>query len=98
MILTNARIGAGEAERIGLVTRTVDDADLVAEAKQVADSLVAGPTAAIGAARRLLRDGATATLEADLDAEATTIALAGDHPESREGVTAFLARRKHLFL
>ncbi|MCZ4303101.1 enoyl-CoA hydratase/isomerase family protein, partial [Microbacterium oxydans] len=32
MILTNARIGADEAERIGLVTRTVADADLADEA------------------------------------------------------------------
>lgn len=97
MILTNARIGADEAERIGLVTRTVDDADLADEAQRTAQALVAAPTAAIGAARHLLLEGATATLRDHLEAEAATIAAAGGHPESREGVAAFLARRKPVF-
>lgn len=97
MILTNARIGADEAERIGLVTRTVDDADLADEALRTAQALVAAPTAAIGAARHLLLEGATATLRDHLEAEAATIATAGAHPESREGVAAFLARRKPIF-
>jgi 2-(1,2-epoxy-1,2-dihydrophenyl)acetyl-CoA isomerase len=58
---------------------------------------VAAPTAAIAAARNLLLEGATGTLRNHLDAEAATIAAAGAHPESREGVAAFLTRRKPVF-
>ncbi|MDR6146520.1 2-(1,2-epoxy-1,2-dihydrophenyl)acetyl-CoA isomerase [Sphingomonas sp. SORGH_AS870] len=97
VILTNQRIGAEEAERIGMVTRTVDDADLIPEAQAVVARLIASPTAALGAARRLLIDGATATLPDHLDREAQTIARAGAHAEAREGIAAFMERRKSDF-
>lgn len=93
MILTNERVAAVEAAAIGLVTRVVEDADLSDEVAQVAALLVAAPTAAIGAARGLLLAGATAAFEEQLDREAASIARAGGHAESREGVAAFLARR-----
>lgn len=98
IILTNARVGAEEAERIGMVTRTVDDADLMQEAEAVVARLIASPTAALGAARRLLTDGATATLSDHLDREARTIAHAGAQAEAREGIAAFVERRKPDFL
>ena len=94
MILTNQRVCAEDAERLGLVSQVVDDADLVGEGDRIAARLVAAPTAAIGAARGLLMAGATATLRDHLDREATTIAAAGATAEGREGVSAYLARRK----
>ena len=94
IILTNARVGAEEAERIGMVTRTVDDADLLNEAEAVIARLIASPTAALGAARRLLIDSATATLPDHLDREARTIAQVGGKAEAREGIAAFVERRK----
>ena len=94
MILANQRIGAEEAERLGLVTQTVDDGDLVAEGKRIADRLCAAPTAALGAARGLIMDSATATLRDHLDHEAAVIAAAGAGPEAREGVAAFIDHRK----
>ena len=97
MILTNQRVGAEEAARIGLVTSLADDAEVAAVAREVVARLVAAPTAAIGAARRLLVDGATTAFRAHLDQEAATIAVAGGHAEAREGVAALLARRKPLF-
>lgn len=98
IILTNQRIGAEEAERIGMVTRTVDDAELMQEAEAVVARLIASPTAALGAARSLLIDGATATLPDHLNREAQTIARAGGNAEAREGIAAFVERRKPDFL
>ena len=97
MILTNQRVGAEDAERLGLVTQVVDDVDLADEGNRIAARLVAAPTAAIGAARGLLMTGATSTLRDHLDREAATIAAAGANAESREGVSAYLARRKPNF-
>jgi 2-(1,2-epoxy-1,2-dihydrophenyl)acetyl-CoA isomerase len=94
MILTNEHVTAVEAAVIGLVTRVVEDGDLSDEVAQVAARLVAAPTEAIGAARGLLLAGATAAFEEQLEREATGIARAGGRAESREGVAAFLARRK----
>ena len=53
LILTNRRVSADEAVAIGLVTQLVDD--LEREGRELALALAAAPTAALGAAKRLLR-------------------------------------------
>jgi 2-(1,2-epoxy-1,2-dihydrophenyl)acetyl-CoA isomerase len=62
--------------------------------EDLAAHLVAAPTAALGATRALLLASVTSALEVHLDREAATIAAAAAHAESREGVAAFLARRR----
>jgi 2-(1,2-epoxy-1,2-dihydrophenyl)acetyl-CoA isomerase len=94
MILTNARMSAADAATHGLVTRTVADEALAVEGAAVAAKLAAAPTAALGAVRGLFLDGTTATLPDHLDREAAAIAAAGGGAEAREGIAAFLARRK----
>jgi 2-(1,2-epoxy-1,2-dihydrophenyl)acetyl-CoA isomerase len=94
MILTNARMSATDAATHGLVTRTVADDALAAEGAAVAAKLAAAPVAALSAVRTLFLDGATATLSDQLDREASAIAAAGRGAEAREGIAAFLARRK----
>jgi 2-(1,2-epoxy-1,2-dihydrophenyl)acetyl-CoA isomerase len=98
IILTNRRIGADEAAAIGLVTRVVDDAALAGEALAAAHALAAGPVAALAGARALLAEGAGRDLAGQLRAEANRIAQAGAGSEAREGISAFLARRKPDFL
>ncbi len=93
MILTNERVSAPAAAALGIVTRVVDPGQLSAESKAMVDRLVAAPTAAIGGAKNLLLQGATATLLEQLDREATAIASAARRAESREGIAAFLAKR-----
>lgn len=94
LLLTNRRLSAEEAAAAGLVTRTVEDTDLAAEGEALAAKLAAAPVAALGATRNLIRQGQTATLAEQLESEAKAIAQAGAGPEGREGVAAFLARRK----
>ncbi|GJD64448.1 enoyl-CoA hydratase/isomerase family protein [Methylobacterium frigidaeris] len=94
IILTNRRIGAEEAERIGLVTRTVEDAALASEGAEVAAGLATSATRALGLARGLLADSLSSGLETQLEREARAIAEAGRTPDGREGIAAFLARRK----
>ena len=93
IILTNRRIGAEEAARIGLVTRVLAGEALMAEGLALAHRLAAGPTAAIGGARALLARSFQRGFAEHLDAEAARIAEAGAGVELREGVAAFLARR-----
>jgi len=97
IILTNRRINAGEAADIGLVTRVVASEDLLAEALGVARTLAEGPTGAIGGARQLLAQSSQNDLAKQLDIEATRIAEAGQSAEAREGIAAFLERRKPNF-
>lgn len=97
IILTNRRIPADEAERIGLVTRVVDDAALAAEGRAQAQRLREAATGAIGAARALLLESFGAALEHQLEREVRSIAAAARGAEFREGVAAFLERRKPNF-
>lgn len=97
MIIANRRVLSDEAEAIGLVTRTVDDADLMAEGRACAAQLAAGPTLAIGGARCLLLQSYAASLEETLDRERETIVAMGATADCREGVAAFAARRQPAF-
>ncbi|MFD7923461.1 enoyl-CoA hydratase/isomerase family protein [Streptomyces sp. NPDC059740] len=93
LLLTNRRVPAAEAERIGLVSRVVAADRLPVEAVRTAESLLRGPTAAFGATRRLVRSGLTGELGPHLDREAGALATAAASEEGREGVAAFLAKR-----
>lgn len=94
MILTNRRVQADEAERIGLVTRIVEDAELATEAKAIAGTLARAPVASLGTARALLRESFQTSLDAQLESEAIAISRAGASAEGREGVTAYFEKRR----
>lgn len=97
MIIANRRVCAEEAAGIGLITRMVADADLMAAGAEAAQTLAASPTRAVGAARNLLLDSFTGPLEAHLDRETRHIAASGATHDCREGVAAYLARRNPTF-
>lgn len=91
--LLNRWIGAEEAAAIGLVTRVVVE-DVLTDAIGVAREIAAAATPALGTTRRLLLDSLVTPLEAQLDAEARGIAAASRTRQGREGVAAFVAKRK----
>lgn len=92
--LTNKRVFAPEALEAGLVTRVVEDAALAGEADRLAAQLAGGAVQAMGRTRNLLLDSFSNPLELHMEQEARSIAAAGRGAEGREGIAAFLARRK----
>lgn len=97
MALLNKRIGAEEAAAIGLITRTVEDAGLSNEAEAVVAQLAVSATAALGRARRLLLESFSATFETQMEFESRAIAESANAPDGREGVAAFIGKRKPEF-
>lgn len=97
MVLTNCRVGAEEAERIGLVTRVVDDNQLAARGAETASMLAASAVAALSSARHLLATSPGRSLADHLALEARTIAESADRAEGREGIASFLERRPPRF-
>jgi 2-(1,2-epoxy-1,2-dihydrophenyl)acetyl-CoA isomerase len=91
-------LDAAEAVALGLVTRVVPAARLLDEARALAEQLAAGPTAAFGAAKRLLHAGWSAGLESQMELEARTIADLSRGPDAREGIAAFVAKRPPRFV
>jgi len=97
LVLTNRMLSALEAVEWGIAARVVADAELGAEVAKLAGELAAGPTRALGASKRLLVDGLTADLEAQLDREARSIAELSRTADGREGMAAFLDKRAARF-
>jgi 2-(1,2-epoxy-1,2-dihydrophenyl)acetyl-CoA isomerase len=93
LTLTNRVLSAAEALDAGLVTRVVDDDALASDALQLARSLAAGPTGALAAAKRLLRESIGNDLETQMALEADSLAAAAASADGIEGITAFLAKR-----
>ncbi len=93
LLLTNRTLSAEECLQWGLVNQVVPDEQLLAEALKLATRLANGPTQAFGDTKRLLLASAGA-LETQLAAESQTIAHRGASAEAREGLSAFLEKRK----
>lgn len=93
-MLTNQRIDAPTALDWGLVSRVVKDDDLAETAMALAKQLSEGPTKALGAAKRLLRGSLNETLETQMEYEAQAISQMAGTQDFKEGVTAFLEKRK----
>ncbi|MGJ9411647.1 enoyl-CoA hydratase/isomerase family protein [Aeromicrobium sp. CF4.19] len=92
LTLTSRKVTAQEAADWGIVSRLVDDADVESEAVTLAEKLAAGPAGAFGRARRLLRDGLTASLDEQLDAEAASIGASAATAETGALIDGFLRR------
>lgn len=93
IILTNRRIKADEAKAIGIVTRLVDDEQLLEQGGAFARQLAASSVGALGAARTLLHQSFSNSFDAQLECEARTITVAGATAECREGLAAYFAER-----
>jgi 2-(1,2-epoxy-1,2-dihydrophenyl)acetyl-CoA isomerase len=97
MSLLAERVSAEEAERWGLIWKCVDDDKLMDEARKLALQLAAGPTHTYGTIKMAIYASATNTLDAQLDLERDAQREVGKHQDYREGVAAFLEKRKPSF-
>lgn len=91
------RVKAKEAIEIGLINKVVSADQLDAAVKEYADYYAAAPTKAIGLIKKMLNKSATASLDDMLEYEAYAQEIAGSSQDYKEGVNAFLEKRKPLF-
>lgn len=97
LALTNRVLSAREACEWGLVTEVVPPDRLAARTEELARSLAHGPTGAFGSAKRLLHSGWNQSLETQMELESRAIAEAGGTADGKEGITAFVEKRKAKF-
>ncbi|HUZ09956.1 MAG TPA: enoyl-CoA hydratase-related protein [Acidimicrobiales bacterium] len=98
LVLTNRVLTATEAEAWGLVNRVVADEELAEAAEELARGIASGPTAAYGAAKRLLLRGATSDLADAMARESEEISRVSRTPDAIEAVSAFLEKREARFV
>ncbi len=97
MILTGKSISAEEACRAGLVNRVVPVESLMVEAKKVADEIASKPTISVRAAKEAMLRAQDTTLEVGLEFERRAFYMLFATEDGREGMRAFLEKRKPLF-
>jgi enoyl-CoA hydratase/carnithine racemase len=98
LLMTGDAIDAGEAYRIGLYNRVVDDPVVLAEARAFAARLAAGPSFALEITKDALNREASMDLAGALEAEARIQASLMMHPDFREAYEAFRDKRPARFL
>jgi 2-(1,2-epoxy-1,2-dihydrophenyl)acetyl-CoA isomerase len=89
----NQPIDAQQALEWGLVNKIVPQDKLMEEANAWATRLAAGPVGAIGLTKRDFNQAILPNLEAVLNHEANVQEIAGNAPEHKEGLAAFLEGR-----
>jgi methylglutaconyl-CoA hydratase len=94
LFLTGDRFDAREAHRIGLVHQVVPADELEAAARRKVASLLAAGPEAVGVAKRLIEQVTGKTPDEAMDLTVRTIAERRASAEAKEGLTAFLEKRK----
>src|SRR5512135_725593 len=97
LAMTGDRLSAEDAERWGVIWRCVEDSDLKGESEKIALSLAAGPTRSLGLIKRAIYASDGNSLAAQLDLERDLQREVGKGKDYREGVAAFLEKRKPAF-
>ncbi|MCU0367842.1 MAG: enoyl-CoA hydratase-related protein [Cyclobacteriaceae bacterium] len=92
-----SKVKAAEALQLGLINKVVSADQLDAAVKEYTDYFAQAPTKAIGLIKRMLNKSTTATLEEMLEYEAYCQEIAGTSEDYKEGVSAFLEKRKAVF-
>jgi len=96
-LCTGRRLSAAEADAWGIVSEVVEADAFPARVAEFAAELAALPTGAIAMTKRLLDRAAGSTLDEQLAWEAQLQAAATQTDDFREGVQAFLEKRKPSF-
>jgi methylglutaconyl-CoA hydratase len=94
LLLTGRTFGSEEARRMGLINEIVPLESLLARAQELAAILMANSSASLRATKQLLTDHAGAELDAQIDSAVRENAAIRSTADFREGITAFLEKRK----
>ncbi|MCI1591969.1 enoyl-CoA hydratase-related protein [Heyndrickxia oleronia] len=98
LAILGEKISAAEAKDIGLVTQVIPHDKWNEDVTAFAEKLAHMPTKAIGLIKRYFNQSWDSNLQEVLGKEAYAQKIAGSSYDHREGIAAFLEKRKPLFL
>jgi len=97
MIFTGKTIDAREAEKIGLVNKVVADGELLNTVKELADNIASKSGFALKLAKESINKGFAEHLETGVIIENNAFSLCFSTDDQKEGMSAFLEKRKPVF-
>jgi enoyl-CoA hydratase len=97
LMFMGGRIGAEEAERLGLVNKVVPAEELMKAVFEMADGIAQKSPLVLKLLKRALADGDEMPLRAALRHEQAMIGLVLDSADAHEGCSAFLEKRPPTF-
>ncbi|MDW7740126.1 MAG: enoyl-CoA hydratase [Bacillota bacterium] len=97
LVFTGENIDAAEAVRIGIVNRIYPEEKLLDETIVLAQKLADGPSVALAQAKEILNASSNLSLEAVMELEIYAQSFCFQTEDHREGVIAFLEKRKPEF-
>ncbi|MCW5635192.1 MAG: enoyl-CoA hydratase [Rubrivivax sp.] len=98
LMMTARMVPAAEGRELGMVNEVLPDDQLDTRAIELARELAESATFALAMGKRMLRAAIQPSLEAFLDFEAHTQGLVLQSDDRKEGVAAFLEKRKAHFV
>lgn len=97
LMMTGDKVNAKEAAEMGMIYRYFPAETFEEESKKTAFQLAQMPTLALGLTKKLLNESLTNNLEQQLEREKQIQVEAGQSHDFKEGVQAFLEKRKPVF-
>lgn len=97
LMMLGDKVSAEEAERLGMIYKVFPDADFVNESKKIASVLASMPTKGLAFTKQLLDNSFDNNYEDQLHDEEIYQQRAGRTSDYKEGVDAFLQKRKPNF-
>lgn len=97
LMMTGDKVSAHDAVAMGMIYKAIPDTDFENSYKTMATQLAQMPTRGIGLTKRLLNETYSNNLEQQLQREKEVQVEAGATYDFKEGVAAFLEKRKPAF-
>lgn len=97
LMMLSDKISAAEAAAMGMIWAVFPDESFAAESLKLAETLAQMPTRGLGLTKRALNQSFSNDFFAQLAVEDALQSVAGQTHDYREGVTAFLEKRKPVF-
>ena len=97
LVYLDPLLSAGEALDMGLVNQVVEDNELESTTRQIAMKLAASPSIAYAIAKENFNQAMLGLLERQLELERSGMIRVGRTADAREGIAAFIEKRKAVF-
>jgi enoyl-CoA hydratase len=97
LIYTGQMIGAQEAKELGIVNKVFPAGDLLAAAQKAASTIASKGAWTLRLAKSAIEAGFDLDIKSGCQIEGDSFGLCFSHPDQKEGMTAFLEKRKPAF-